>query len=246
MANEVVWISGASSGIGRALAESVPWPDARIIGISRRPPPTGEHLAADLSQPASWPIVGDSFRSVLVAFTGDRAVFVHAAGSVDPLSFAAEADPSAYTAGVLLNSASAQVLGQSFLGAATGRPGGGSALVMLTSGAARSIYPGWTAYGAAKAGVDHWVRNAGAEQQVRGGVLVLAVAPGVVDTGMQDRLRDASETDFPQRAKFVELHQAHQLSSPADVATRIWALLDAGLPNGSVLDLRDLPMKPAE
>ncbi|MDQ1413257.1 MAG: hypothetical protein QOE07_1845, partial [Acidimicrobiaceae bacterium] len=39
---ELVWISGASGGIGRALVDSVPWPSARIIGISRRPAPGTE------------------------------------------------------------------------------------------------------------------------------------------------------------------------------------------------------------
>lgn len=242
MVDAVVWISGASSGIGRALAESVPWPGARVIGISRRPPGTGEHLAADLADPASWPVVGDSFRSVLSSFAGERVVFMHAAGSVEPLGFAADADPAAYTAGVLLNSASTQVLGQAFLAAAAAHPAPRRDLVMLSSGAARSVYPGWAAYGAAKAGMDQWVRNAGAEQDIRGGVQVLAVAPGVVDTAMQDRLRDAGEADFPHRPKFVELHETGRLSEPAEVAARIWRLVDAGVANGSVLDLRDLPV----
>ena len=44
MGDTVVWISGASSGIGAALAASVPYPDARVIGISRRRGAHGEHL----------------------------------------------------------------------------------------------------------------------------------------------------------------------------------------------------------
>ena len=57
---------------------------------------------------------------------------------------------------------------------------------------------------------------------------------------MQVQLRDTDEEDFPQRRKFVDLHQADKLSDPDDIAGRIWGVLDRGLDNGSVVDLRDL------
>ncbi len=249
----LVWVSGASSGIGRALVESVPWPSARIIGISRRPPSTalppdpaaaasacGEHLALDLADPGSWAELDASFRRQLATFDGDRVVFVHAAGTLEPMGFAGEVDTGAYRGNVLLNSAAPQVLGHMFLAAAAGRPNLRRHLVMMTSGAARSVYPGWSSYGAAKAAVDQWVRNVGAEQELRGGAQVLAVAPGTVDTGMQALIRATAAADFPQRQKFVDLHESARLTSPAEVAAKVWRLLDAGLANGSVVDLRDL------
>lgn len=235
----LIWISGASSGIGRALAAAVPWLDARVIGISRRPAPGIEHLAADLAEPSSWPAVGDAFDRELAAFEGDRVAFVHAAGTLEPMGFAGEVDSDAYAANVVLNSAAPQALGHLFLAAAR-HVDASRHLVILTSGAARSVYPGWSSYGASKAAVDQWVRNVGAEQEVRGGVHVLAVAPGTVDTGMQAQIRDTPEDDFPQRRKFVDLHESGGLADPAGVATTIWSLLDRGLENGTVLDLREL------
>jgi benzil reductase ((S)-benzoin forming) len=236
----LVWISGASSGIGRALAATVPWDGARVIGISRgRPGGAVEHLALDLADPAAWPLVGASFREELAGSDPDRVVFVHAAGTLAPMGFAAEVDSAAYQASVLLNSASPQVLGQLFLAAAAPLSARGN-LVVISSGAASSVYPGWTAYGAGKAAVDQWVRNAGAEQDRRGGVQVLAVAPGTVDTGMQEQMRNTPEADFPSRQKFQDLYDQGKLSDPHDVATRIWGLLDRDMDNGSVVDLRKL------
>ncbi len=240
MSGSLIWISGASRGIGAALAGSVPWPGARVIGVSRSRPAAGvEHLAADLTDPASWPVVGESFRRELDGFSGDRVVFVHAAGTLDPVGFAGEVDAAAYEANVLLNSASPQVLGHLFLSAACG-VAADRHLVMLTSGAARNVYPGWAAYGAGKAATDQWVRDVGAEQSRRGGVNVVSIAPGVVDTAMQARIRHSHEDDFPDRQKFVDLHEGRKLASPADVARSIWSLLDRGLANGSVVDLREL------
>jgi NAD(P)-dependent dehydrogenase (short-subunit alcohol dehydrogenase family) len=241
----LVWISGASSGIGHALVETVPWPEARVIGISRRPAGAGaEHLALDLADPSTWALVGDSFRRELARFDGDRVVFVHAAGTLEPMGFAGEVDSAAYQRNVLLDSASPQVLGHLFLAAAAGLSGTRRQFLTLTSGAARSVYPGWSSYGAAKAAVDQWVRNVGAEQELRGGVQVLAVGPGTVDTGMQARIRATPEADFPARQKFLDLFERGALADPVDVAGRLWRLLDAGVANGSVMDLRDLPVPP--
>ncbi len=239
MTDTLIWISGASGGIGQALARTVPWESARIIGISRTPLEGVEHLAADLSDPASWPAVGESFRTELEGFEGDRVVFVHAAGTLDPMGFVGEVDTDTYSRNVVLNAASPQVLGQMFVAAARD-VAAQRFLVMLTSGAAKSVYPGWSSYGAAKAGVDQWVRNVGAEQSKRGGVQVLAVAPGTVDTGMQALLRQTEERDFPSRQKFVDLHAAGKLADPDAVARDLWSLLDGEQENGAVIDLRDL------
>lgn len=236
----LVWISGASGGIGQALLETVPWAGARVIGISRgRPAGSVEHLAADLADPSTWPVIGTSFQQEMEDFDGEHVVFIHAAGTIAPTGFAAEVDSDAYRRNVLLNSAAPQVLGQLFL-AAAGPLHARRHLVMLTSGAARSVYPGWASYGAGKAALDQWVRNAGAEQEERGGVQVLSVAPGTVDTAMQAKLRNTPERDFPSRQKFQDLHNQGDLSEPQQVAAQIWSLLDRGLDNGSVIDLRSL------
>lgn len=236
----LVWISGASSGIGAALARSVPWEGARLIDISRRGAPGLEHVEADLADPESWSVVAESFEKELAGLYGGVAVFVHAAGTLDPMGFVAEVDPVAYRRNVLLNSAAPQALGQAFVAAAADKPGQRH-LVIITSGAAKSVYPGWSSYGAAKAAVDRWVANVGAEQDLRGGVRLVAVAPGTVDTPMQARIRETPEGSFPQRQKFVDLHAEGKLTDPDEVAGKVWGLLDAGLDNGAVVDLRELP-----
>ncbi len=236
--SSLIWITGASSGIGAALAATAPWEEARVIGVSRRPPALGEHLEADLGVPSSWAVVGESFRRELAGFDGDQVVLVHAAGTLEPIGFAGEVDADAYQANVLLNSAAPQVLGHLFLAAAK-EVEAERHLVMLTSGAAKSVYPGWTSYGGGKAAVDQWVRNAGAEQELRGGVRVLSIGPGTVATDMQAKLRAVDQDDFPSKQKFLDLNEAGQLADPEDVARDIWALLDQGLDNGTVTDLRD-------
>lgn len=239
MAPHLVLITGGSSGIGRALVESVPFEGARIIDISRRGGAGVEHFAADLGDPASWPAVADLFEREVAGFEGDGVVFAHSAGTLEPIGFAGEVDAAGYARQVLLNSAAPQVLGDAFLRAAraTAAP---CTVLMISSGAARNPYAGWSAYCAGKAAVDQWVRTAGAEQARRDGrCRVVSVAPGIVETAMQAQIRSVTQEQFPEVERFRLLHREGALRTPAEAARDLWALLERGFENGAVLDLRD-------
>jgi benzil reductase ((S)-benzoin forming) len=239
VAPDLVLITGGSSGIGRAMAESVPFENARVIDISRRGGAGVEHFAADLADPASWSAVAELFERELAGFEGERAVFVHSAGTLDPIGFSGEVDAAAYTRQVLLNAAAPQVLGAAFLRAARATAAACTVL-MISSGAAHSHYEGWSAYCAGKAAVDHWVRTAGAEQARRGGrCRVLAVAPGIVESAMQEEIRRSAPEQFPDVERFRLLHREGALRKPEEAARDLWELLQRDVENGVVLDLRD-------
>lgn len=235
----LVFVTGGSSGIGRALIETVPWPQARVVHFARRAA-TGvaENVAVDLADPAAWAAVAAVLSRECAAFAGERVVFVHAAGILTPIGFAGEVDSAAYRDNVLLNAAAPQVLGDAFLRAvATTRAA--ATLLFIGSGASSSVYEGWSGYCAGKAAVDHWTRTVGAEQQRRGGrCRVLCVAPGIVATAMQAEIRATGADAFPEVERFRALHREGALRDPHDVARDLWALLDRDLPNGAVLDLR--------
>lgn len=213
-----------------------------MVDISRSGPPAGfeiDHLEADLSLPSAWDDIAGQISDLVTAERPKRAVFIHSAGTLHPIGFAGEVESGAYARSVLLNSASGQVLGHAFLGAVRDREGQFD-LVMISSGAASASYAGWSAYGAGKAALDHWVRNVGTEQQIRGGVRVSAVAPGVIDTPMQAEIRKTISDDFPDVRRFQDLHREGELVEPDVAARRLWTVIEAGLEPGSVVDLRNL------
>jgi benzil reductase ((S)-benzoin forming) len=222
------------------MARAVPYPGARVIDISRRGAAGIEHFPADLADPASWPSVADLFAAEMAGFAGERIVFVHCAGTLEPIGFAGEVDAAGYTRQVLLNSAAPQVLGDAFLRAASGTEAP-CTLLLISSGAASTVYEGWSAYGAGKAAVDQWARVAGAEQKRRGGRgRVLSVAPGVIATPMQEQIRGMTEDAFPVVERFRELHRAGALRDPVDAARDLWGLVVKDtFANGAVLDLRE-------
>jgi len=94
-------------------------------------------------------------------------------------------------------------------------------VLAISSGAARNPVPGWSAYCAGKAGLDMFIRSVNAEYgnlPEERAVRAVALAPGVVDTGMQETIRGA---DFAQVQRFRDLKANDQLASPDDVAQRI-------------------------
>jgi benzil reductase ((S)-benzoin forming) len=237
----LVIVTGGSSGLGRSLLLAAP-AGARLVDVSR----SGardvgrdvEHVAADLADPATWPRWRSWLGEAVSTGDYDRITLIHAAGTLEPIGFAGEVDGEAYARNVLLNSAAGQVLGEAFLAVVAPLREARRELVMISSGAARTAYPGWSAYGAGKAGLDHWVRVVAAEQERRGGVRVQAVAPGVVATDMQAAIRATDERDFPPVERFRQLHAEGRLEDPDDVARRLWTLLDTGTTD-PVVDLRD-------
>ncbi|TCC28790.1 SDR family NAD(P)-dependent oxidoreductase [Kribbella sindirgiensis] len=237
----LVWISGASAGLGAALAATIPFERAELIDISRRGgTPGAHHVAVDLADPESWPVVEKDFRQRIEAGDPELVVFIHNAGTLTPLGSADHVDTEQYTRNVLLNSAAAQVLGQSFLSAVSGRDCE-QHLIMLSSGAARRPHEGESSYGAGKAAIDQWVRTVGLEQQRRSpGCRVISVSPGSVDTDMQAELRAASLEEVPVSGRFRDMQALGHLAKPETVARTIWSLLDRDLPSGTVLHVRDV------
>lgn len=238
--DDLVVVTGGSKGLGAALLASAPR-GARLVDVSRSGPPAiardVAHVAADLADPDAW---SDVARDLVeeVSRARDRVVVWHAAGTLAPIGFAGEVDGDAYTRNVLVNAACGQVLGAHVLAALRTSSATRRELGLISSGAARRAYPGWSAYGAGKAALDHWARAVHEEQTLRGGVRVVSVAPGVVATGMQEHIRSVDERDFPHVDHFHELHRRGDLDDPAEIAGRLWRLLDEPeLP--PVVDLRD-------
>jgi len=236
----LVWISGASAGLGAALAATIPY-DAELVDISRRGgTPGAHHVAVDLADPATWSMVEQDFTRRLDEYAPELVVFVHNAGTLTPLGPAGRVDTAEYTRNVLLNSAAAQVLGHAFLRAVADRDCE-QHLIMVSSGAAQHPHEGESSYCAGKAAIDQWVRTVGLEQRRRDpGCRVISVSPGAVDTDMQAELRACTDEQVPESDRFRELESLGKLEKPETVARIIWSLLDRDLDNGAVLHVRDM------
>ena len=111
----------------------------------------------------------------------------------------------------------------------------------ISSGLGRRAMAAQAPYCAAKAGMDHFTRCSALDEAERPhGARLVSLAPGVIDTDMQVQLRGGDPAGFPDRDRFVELQRQGQLSSPEDAAQRVLAWLDRpDFGQNPVADVRD-------
>ena len=96
----------------------------------------------------------------------------------------------------------------------------------ISSGMGRRAMASQAGYCAAKAGMDHFTRCLALDEaQEAHGAKVCSLAPGVIDTDMQQQLRGADAASFPDRGNFERLKNGGQLSSPKEAARRVLAWL---------------------
>ena len=221
----IVWISGATEGLGGGLARTVPYPDSRVINLSRRPHPDLETIRFDLTAPGTWAAVGESFRRELRDFRGKRAIFIHNAVCRSQAGFVGDVDPEVFMRELLANGTAPQILGDMFLRAVG--PGYESGLVLISSAAARSPFEGHATYCAAKAGVEMWVRVVRRELRRRGrDTWVVAIRPGFVDSPTTRYEATLPAHDYPVGAQMArQLATGEGVMAPDEAGASIWAML---------------------
>ncbi|AWP75626.1 SDR family oxidoreductase [Bordetella bronchiseptica] len=235
MTDTVAILTGASRGLGAALARGLLAPGTRLITLARRADPdleaaartrgaSLEQVQVDLSDPAA---AGAAAERLCAALPRDarRYLLINNAGTVSPVAQAAGLTDGAAIAGALnLNVTAVVLLTARFVAALQGLPADRRVL-NISSGAGRNPNAGWGVYCAAKAALDMYSRVL-KQEQGQDGVRVVALAPGIVDTDMQGAIRASDPADFPALERFREFHATGKLSAPADVAARILAYLD--------------------
>ena len=222
------FITGASQGLGRAVAEALlEAPDATVWGVSRHGTlehPRFQHHPLDLADLSAveqaltglFPPLADAQSLTLV----NNAAVLGDIGYIGQL-------PAEHFARVFnVNVTAPALLMNAFLAAYAAR------LVPLTvlnisSGAAQRPIDGWAAYCASKAALEMLTRTAAAEQALLGHahVRLHALSPGVIDTPMQAQIRAADEAAFSQVEAFRERYTRGELVDADDVARRIAAFL---------------------
>ena len=225
MTDTIVWISGATDGIGSGLAKTVPYPGARIINLSRRQHPELETVQFDLTRPETYGAVEASFKKELDGFNGKRAIFFHNAMYSGQFGFVSEVDQIEYAKHIQANAVAPQILGDMFLRAV--KPGYESGLILMSSAAARHPFLGSANYCAAKAAVEMWVKVVKRELQERGRTTwVTAVRPGFVESASTRLGASYDPSIYPVAAQMAkQLITREALFTPEEAGRNIWAAL---------------------
>ena len=113
-------------------------------------------------------------------------------------------------------------------------------IINISSGAAINPYGSWAMYCSSKAGLDMLTKVTAKEQKkIKNGVKITSIYPGVVDTDMQEEVRNSPKENFKSVKRFIDFYEKGQLATPKQVAEQIYQLDISGkLKNGKIIDVR--------
>ena len=225
--DQAVLITGASRGLGAALAQELGARGARLALVARNGRDldavvaavrarggTAHGIPADVGSKEAVHAIAGTAMSLL----GDLDVVVHNAGALGPVPLQLLADTACedLQRALDVNLVGPFRLTKALLGPMLLR--GAGLFVHVGSDAGVTAYPRWGAYDVSKAALEHLARTWAIELEGTG-VRFLTVDPGEMDTAMhRAALPDADRSALQQ---------------PAEVARRLADLLaDAALANG--------------
>lgn len=237
-------VTGSTRGLGGALCEAI-GQDAsnELIALGRAPDAPiagGVRLEVDLADTGAVEKVFDRIDQRIRGKHYEKAVLINNAGIVEPVAPLERAAADALERNLVVNLVAPILLMRRFL-VATERIALMRRIINISSGAGRRPISGWTAYCASKAGLDMASRVVALEAETRRlPVEVVSLAPGVIDTGMQETVRGKSTDDFPDVARFQGMKDEGVLQTPESVAAAILRAESGGRLEEPVMDLRSL------
>jgi benzil reductase ((S)-benzoin forming) len=219
-------ITGASRGLGRAMAEQLAAGGATVLGLSRLAPTAAfEQWPCDLADPVP---VAQRLGTWLGGFDASRftsASLINNAAMLTEPAPLADVDLLALSQATRVGLEAPLVLTAAFLRATRAWPAQRRVL-HISSGLGRRGMASSGPYCAVKAGLDNLARAQALEEALlSNGAKVCSLAPGIIDTDMQVQLRGADAKAFPDRNAFVQFKSGGKLDSPAAAAAKVIAYL---------------------
>lgn len=252
----LVILTGASRGMGRAMARQLLTPDRVLLCVSRstdealsqQATACGAHLEQWAQDLADTDESGERLERWLHSLHAPgllSAILINNAGVIPTISPLGDCPSHELARALRVGLEAPMVLTGVFLRVTQGWVAQGwrgpRKVLNVSSGLGRRAMASQAPYCAAKAGMDHFTRCVALEEAGRPhGARVVSLAPGVVDTDMQVQLRGADPARFPDLARFQGLQSGGMLSSPDEAARAVLAYLNRpDFGDHPVADVRD-------
>ncbi|QTD41365.1 SDR family NAD(P)-dependent oxidoreductase [Sporosarcina sp. Te-1] len=239
---DIIIITGASKGIGLELAAQLKRQGKQVVGIARTNPEfDDDFIEMDLAETELLPT---RMFEIIEKYFDQAASFtlINNAGIVDPIGIVGHIEAEMIERALAVNLTAPMIFANSFISRLADFKGT-KKIVNISSGAGRNPYEGWGVYCTTKAGLDHFSRVVDLEQQsAEYPVQIASIAPGIIDTGMQETIRSSEASNFPLLDRFISYKEEGRLSSAEETARKLIAFLERDFKEagGPILDLRHI------
>ncbi len=230
-------ITGISSGIGHALAlHYLTISDCTVVGIGRNNTIPDKNLIffkKDLSKTTDF-----SFLKEIVQ-NATELILINNAGVIGNIERISEQELSDIQSTIQINTIAPLLLCQYVLqNFHLQLP---LTIINISSGAGKKPITGWASYCASKAALDLFSQTIYLEEKERArNIKVYSVAPGVVDTPMQNTIRSASAANFSSLEHFKKLNDEKELTSVKTIVLKLTKLMSEPYNEAIIYSLRDI------
>jgi benzil reductase ((S)-benzoin forming) len=213
-----VYVTGVSRGLGKAVAEKFLKEGYLVVGIGRSS--NVDHInysfvACDLS-------LQSDIDKIQFDATSEEVILINNAGQIGHIERISDQKQPDFEEVMQVNTLAPMYLSWSCLQQVKGA----IKIVNISSGAASRAIPGWAAYCASKAALDRFSETIQLEEKEKGrDVKIWSVAPGVIDTAMQEKIRSASVESFSSLDTFLDLKKNDELTNPQVTADKLFRLI---------------------
>ncbi len=245
-------ITGASRGLGKAIAENLLSKDNHLFCISRR---VNEDIVTeagmkdcgidyfeyDFNFLEEMDMLAETIFERINFAKANSICLINNAGTVKPIMPVGKYPSFEIMSNMNVNLVAPMLLISEFI-KRTEDANCDKRIVNISSGAGKKPYYGWGCYCSSKAAMDMFTGCVGVEQKdVPNPVKVISFNPGIMDTQMQGNIRQSSVEDFEMVEKFIEYKQQGALKSPDYVAKKLLELLHNNeIKSGMIYNINEL------
>ena len=239
-------VTGAGRGIGRAIALHFASEGARLAIASRS--------RAELKEVAAQCTAGGAECSVhvvdvsnrehvrdLVREAGSPDVLVNCAGVYGPIGPLVDNDLDEWEQALRVNLLGTVYACREVIPGMVAR--GRGSIINLSGGGATAPLPNFSLYAVSKAAVARLTDTLAAEL-AGSGVRVNAIAPGLIDTRLQDRVLEAGDSAGPLFGRIRKARETGEGTTPPDVPARLAVFLASEASDGLTGKLISAPHDP--
>lgn len=237
--NKIAFITGVSSGIGNALVLELLKNNYSVYGIGK----------TNTISEANYTFLSlDLRKSELVSYfrfpqqPAQSYTLINNAGMIGEILPVGEVSSENIIDVMQVNTISPQILINTFI-QTFARQNATLHVLNISSGAAKRPIDSWATYCASKSAIDLFSETIKHEMDIRAvpNFHIHSVAPGVVDTNMQQKIREASPEKFKASQRFHDLKNNGELISPEFVAQKLMTLInEPNLIKATVLSLSEI------
>ncbi len=235
------FITGTSSGIGKSLVKELLQNDQnQVFGFSRSSVSFNHknytHQNIDLSIQKN--LIQFEFPKVE---NFDKLVLINNAGLLAPINHIGRQNNQQIADLFTVNLLAPSILSNIFLN--TFSSDDFIKIVLnIGSGAAYTPYDGWSAYCSSKSGLHMYtnVLKEEIEKDNHQNTYAFCILPGIIDTKMQNLIREQDKADFSYKDKFVEFYEKNELTQPSQTAKELLKIIENPTKYETISDLRNL------